>query len=552
MSNSPRLLILGIDGATFDTVEPWAAAGYLPTLARLMSEGASGPLRAWPNMNSAAAWTSMITGYNPGQHGVYGFGSAVLRGKQHWTPTTGSSRQKETFWNRLSDDGDSVGVVNVPISYPADPVNGFMLAGMDTPSIRSRGFCHPPDLAEELGRQKIEYRLDVPNLGVLSQKDPDRGVRLAREMVDQRAAAIGYLMTSRPWDMLMGVFVVTDRLQHYYWPDEGAPLDGPEWAAIRDIYCRLDTLIGELIDRVEPPCNVLIVSDHGFGPTRLAPKCLNQLFEKLGLLRFTEGKGSLAGQLLGTGLDLGRRMIPQIWQRSLAAALPRLYTRAVNEKRVSNIDWSRTRAFATLHGRTVHLDLGGWQEEAPADPTEYDSLRDRVRSILLGLRNPESGRNMVKAVHDREDLYHGPRLRDAGDLIIEWNEDECGDSLLYEENGEEYLLQVDPRFRPEVRWKADHRPEGIFIAHGPSIRSGAKTPCAIYDVAPTALYLRGKRVPSAMDGSVIKEMFEADYLAAHPIDTVDEDPSDRSNDRNLSAEDRRLIEERLRGLGYIE
>jgi predicted AlkP superfamily phosphohydrolase/phosphomutase len=82
--STPRLLIIGIDGATFDLVEPWAEAGYLPTLSHLMAEGAHGPLRAWPNMNSAAAWTSMVTGYNPGQHGVYGFGRTVLRGQQVW------------------------------------------------------------------------------------------------------------------------------------------------------------------------------------------------------------------------------------------------------------------------------------------------------------------------------------------------------------------------------------------------------------------------------------------------------------------------------------
>jgi predicted AlkP superfamily phosphohydrolase/phosphomutase len=251
--STPRLLIIGIDGATFDLVEPWAEAGYLPTLSRLMKEGTHGPLLAWPNMNSAAAWTSMVTGYNPGQHGIYGFGRAVLRGKQAWRPTTGASRRKEAFWTRLSAAGDRVGVVNVPISFPADPVNGFMLAGMDTPSVYSRGFSHPPDLADDLRRQGIDYLLDVPNLGVLSKRDPSRGARLAREMVDVRAETIRYLMMSRPWDMLMAVFVVTDRLQHHYWPQEDTPLDAPEWAPIRDIYSRIDAEIAELIDRVDGP-----------------------------------------------------------------------------------------------------------------------------------------------------------------------------------------------------------------------------------------------------------------------------------------------------------
>ncbi|UCC63889.1 MAG: alkaline phosphatase family protein [Anaerolineae bacterium] len=154
--NTPRTLIIGLDGATFDLIEPWARAGHLPALARLMAQGVHGPLRAWPNMNSAVAWSSMLTGYNPGEHGIYDFGRAPLQRADTWRPTTAADRRKDPFWRLLSAAGQRMGVINVPISYPADPVNGFMLAGMDTPGLHSSGFAHPVDLRDELRRQGID------------------------------------------------------------------------------------------------------------------------------------------------------------------------------------------------------------------------------------------------------------------------------------------------------------------------------------------------------------------------------------------------------------
>src|ERR1043166_9161730 len=107
--NKPRTLIIGLDGATFDLIEPLVRAGHLPALARLMTHGVHGSLQAWPNMNSAAAWSSMVTGYNPGQHGVYDFGHAPQQRGHGWHPTTATCRRKDPFWRLLSAAGQRVG-----------------------------------------------------------------------------------------------------------------------------------------------------------------------------------------------------------------------------------------------------------------------------------------------------------------------------------------------------------------------------------------------------------------------------------------------------------
>ena len=149
-------------------------AGFLPTFANLMSQGVHGPLKAWPNLNSAAAWSSIVTGYNPGMHGVHDFGSAPPQRGYAWHPMTALDRKKDPFWRLLSAKGKRVTIINVPISYPADPINGYMLAGMDTPGLSSHGFAHPPELRDEISRQGIDYIIDVPNLGDLSRKHPDQ------------------------------------------------------------------------------------------------------------------------------------------------------------------------------------------------------------------------------------------------------------------------------------------------------------------------------------------------------------------------------------------
>ncbi|MFH1144262.1 MAG: alkaline phosphatase family protein, partial [Candidatus Eisenbacteria bacterium] len=552
-AGAPRVLVLGIDGATFDLITPFAKLGCLPVLSRLMAEGAHGPLLAWPNMNSAAAWTSMVTGYNPGQHSVYEFGGAVPGTLQDWTPVTGAARRKEAFWSRLSAAGVRVGVINVPISFPADPINGFMLAGMDAPTVRSRGFAHPPELVDELRRRGIDYRIDIPDLGALSKRDPRRGMQLAREMIDARARTIRALLDSHPWEAAMAVFVESDRLQHYYWPREGSALDSPAWKPIRELYVQLDGVLGDLLERVGERCTVLVVSDHGFGPTWGATRCLNPLFARLGLLQFHRGAGPLGGRIAGTCLDWGRRLIPQAWQRQLSMSFPRLHARAVSERNVSAVDWPETVAFASPHGRSVHVAPGGWKLERPCEAAGYEALRERVRSILQNVRDPETNRPLVRAAHRREELYHGPHLEAAPDLIVEWDYDACGDALCYEHGADRIVVRPDRKTGQRVRWRAEHRPEGIFIAHGPGIRKGAQIRCAIYDVAPTILYLQDQPIPSDMDGQVIADIFDPERLAARPVQIVEAGAGDGGpGGPDLSEAERGQIVGRLRDLGYIE
>jgi predicted AlkP superfamily phosphohydrolase/phosphomutase len=466
---------------------------------------------------------------------------------------TALDRKKDPFWRLLSAKGKRVTIINVPISYPADPINGFMLAGMDTPGLSSHGFAHPLELRDELGRQGIGYIIDVPNLGHLSRKHPDQLPIEVKKMVEARSRTILYLM-EKPWDAFMAVFVATDRVQHYYWPKGEFSLEKNEWAPIRETYQLIDSFLGEVLTRMDKDTTLLLVSDHGFGSMLGANRLLNHLFAKLGILYFRQGPNRLQGRLLKTLLLFGRRYIPYRLQYPLARTFRGLHIQAVSENMFAGIDWSRTQAFASPHGGQVFINLKGRQPEGIVSPEDYHSLRKKIQGILQELIDPTNGIHLIKDVHLREDVFRGPYSDPAGDLVVEWNIEAIGNDLGSPslENQVSVSLSKDLRFFQG--WTGTHRPFGIFLAYGPQIKKGETISTATqYDITPTLLYLQGHPIPNDMDGKVLTDIFAEDHLNRRPIQYSEpQDIQWKTTAGELDAEETRMIEERLRGLGYIE
>jgi predicted AlkP superfamily phosphohydrolase/phosphomutase len=528
-------------------------AGDLPTINRLRSEGVSGVLQSWPNTNSAAAWSSMITGYNSGQHGIYHFADAIIRRGGSWHPVTGADRKKDPFWRILSDAGQQVGVINVPITYPADKVNGFMLAGMDTPGIHSSGFAHPPGLREELKRHGIDYRIDVANLGPASKRDPHRLPPNVQQMIEARGRTILHLMRTRKWDALMAVFVATDRVQHYFWPGNLETVDDPGWAPIRRVYQQIDSIVGQVMEAAGPEATILLVSDHGFGPERPAKSLVNKLLEGAGLLRYRKRQSGLTGRVIKQLLVTGRLVIPEVFQDRLARAMPGLHLRAVNEHRFSGIDWPSTCAFAGPHGGRVWLNLEGREQEGIVAQSDYDRVREEVRSLLLSITDEASGNPVVTAVHRREEIYRGPYRDAAADLLIRWNYQTLGNTLCANANGKRIVVRADGAPGSVNQWSGTHRPEGILVAWGPGIRRRATIEGAtLCDIAPTVLYLQHQPIPEDMDGKVLTAIFEDTVCSERPVRFCRPGPGQQPAAPGLDSSEARELEDRLRGLGYIE
>ena len=515
-----------------------------------MEQGAHGVLQAHPNMNSASAWSSIVTGCNPGKHGVFDFGDALRTHNATWHPTTALDRHRDPFWRILSRAGQAVDVANVPISFPADPVNGYMISGMDAPDLESVNAAYPPGLIQSLRAAGIEYILDVPNLKETQRRDPYRLPAMVRAMVEARTRTCLHFMDQHAWDAMMAVYVATDRMQHVFWGARDDLAD-PTWSPLRELYVLLDAHLNRLIERAGENTTVLIISDHGFGRNSPDKLQLNPLFEQLGWLKHRPVNASVQGQLLKNFLAYGRRYLPPHLQSYLAARYPRWHQRALSQRHLGNLDWGHTLIFHP-GGESVFVNLEGRGPHGIVSLDQYNSVCEKARALILQVTDPVSGKPLAKQVYRRNEVYHGDFVDRAPDLVIEWDARSAPHGMRWD-GGAEPLI-IPPRPANRNSWSGTHRSEGIFIAQGPHIRRNAQIDRVLqYDIAPTLLYLQGIPVPSDLDGRVLTELFEPAYLQEHPISNAGPvDVTATAATGELSEQDAALIETRLRDLGYIE
>src|SRR6266850_3681910 len=211
-----KIVMLGLDGATFDLILPWVQAGKLPHLARLLNTGIAGTLRSTIPPMSPPAWNSFMTGTNPGKHGIYDFtGRTSHSYETHFI--NASWRRAPTLWRHLSQAGKRVAVLSVPFTYPPEKVNGLMVSGMDAPGVAGlvdRSATYPPDLYDDINRNIGDYPMG-PNL--FAYTDPGEMVDAALRTIDKKTAAARYLYKQEEWDFFMLVLGETDAASHRFW-----------------------------------------------------------------------------------------------------------------------------------------------------------------------------------------------------------------------------------------------------------------------------------------------------------------------------------------------
>ncbi len=536
-----RLLTIGLDGVTFDLIEPWVAAGHLPNLARLMAQGAWGRLQSTIPAHSAPAWATFATGLLPGNHGVYYF-LGPSRDQHYFRPVSAETIRGRRFWELASDQGCTVGVVNVPLTYPLRPVkNGYTIAGLFAPDAASA--FSSPELYQEVQAHCGGYVVEADKRG-------DRRTYLA-DMMDgmrRRCRAAEYLMEHHSVDLFVVVFRMIDSIMHYYWADmdPGHPLR-PRLGkalipnAILDAYRLLDEAVGRLAERAGPETTVILMSDHGFR-AEYKRFSVNKWLRELGLLTLRRGRGTLptlAGQTIKRlGLTkLAKRALQRMtggsWQAAVWGA----------------VDWSGTKVVYGP-GPAFYVNLQGRDAQGIVPLSEYEALRERLITEFKAVRDPENGLPVVAEVYRREEIYQGEAVDSAPDLIPEpaeyLNE---GRRWGY---GFERLPSAPRLFDLADRYAGDHAQEGIFIAAGPHVLARPGTRVHIADLAPTSLYALGLAVPRAMDGQVRTELFDPAYVEAHPLRYAEiELHPDGKAGPAMPEEDEAMVAARLRDLGYL-
>jgi predicted AlkP superfamily phosphohydrolase/phosphomutase len=564
--NSGKVLVIGLDGATFDLMKPWAAEGYLPTLAGLMEEGAHAPLRSVMQPISPQAWSSFLTGKNPGKHGVFGFTSERIEGKYSWRPCTSRTRRGAALWDILGSHKLRSGFFFVPLTYPPPAIDGVLIGGLGTPGPRSQ-FTYPPELKERLAATSGLERILEP---AITGRTAVQYVRDLLESIEWQTQIVTTLMKAEDLDLTVVVYGQSDRAQHFFWkqmddtypghdPNEPAETRG----AIKAIYQKLDQAIAEFRQLVSPETTVIVMSDHGAGPY-YRDFYLNNWLAQEGLLSYRQGTDLFTSNLVPRA---GRNAVR--WARRALPRQVRGYLRPIvqggslsglwatmNSPDTLGIDWEHTKVYSVGAYGNLMLNQRGREPLGTVEPgSESTQLLAELTRKLLALEDPETGKPVVEAVYHPEDLFQGPYVDNAPDLLLQLR-----DGAYHVKPGSVAksgdIFGLTNRFKSvPLDHSGIHRLYGVMLAYGPAIRNGTEmTDVEIIDLAPTILHLLGLPIPDDMDGKVLTEMLNAAYQASHPLHHVEapsETISGEDQSDGYSAEEAAEIEERLKSLGYL-
>ncbi len=550
-----KVLVIGLDGVTFDLLGPWIEAGELPNLQRLMQQGAWGELRSTLPPISSSSWSSFATGVNPGKHGLVDF---VFPGADSYKVSmiNATSRRTRALWNWLNDAGYKVGMLGIPTTYPTEPVDGFMISGFLSPGPES-DWAYPPQLKTELVEELGEFLLS-PNERYRSTSRLDDFLGDLRASVENRTQAALYLMRNKPWDVFAVVYWDTDMVQHETWRllDPNHPLHDPQEAEdhreqILAFHRKVDADVGRLLAEVDSDTLVIAMSDHGFGPVH-SFFLTNNWLASLGLLRFKRRPATAVKRLLFRlgytplnvfrivkALGMGKLRKEMRFQQQ-AGLMNRLFLS------FDDVDWAQTKAFSIGSFGQVYINLVGVRSEGIVQPgSQYEDLRDHIRQDALNLQDPRTGEPLVERVYCREEIYNGPYISRTPDLIVVprgWQYMAFG----HADFGSNKLVE------PIVGLSGHHRPDGVVILSGAGVKPGLRLENAnIMDLTPTILHAMGLDVPQDLDGRVLSEAFAASAPAARPVEYSEASvykECDASPD--LSDQEMEEVQEKLRGWGY--
>jgi predicted AlkP superfamily phosphohydrolase/phosphomutase len=541
-----RAYVIGFDGATWRFIRPLVERGEMPNFQRLMAEGSYGDLMSTVPFQSAAAWVTFMTGKNSGKHGVYMFQDYDAL-SYSYVGRTANSRyfSGQTIFDVVGRMGGTVTCVRVPMTHPAWPINGRMVSGFPTPGNTPESF-YPPELREELGSSAQPEQSDFRDLSTEQQ-----AATLGAQM-EHLSELVSRLM-EKEHDLFMVVHRISDEVHHFFigFVDPRTPAYDAEKAAryghlVDHFYRKMDETLGETLDRLGPEDTIFVISDHGGNITPPRQLNLNVWLAQQGLLTPRSETKSLKARAYA----LNQKLLPAPLRSALRRRAPRAVRGELQQawQGLQQIDFASTQAYhfpmkcPPLAG--IVINLRGRQEQGVVAPEEeYEVLRERIMHDLSELRDPHTGDQVVLRVFKREDLYQGPFVDRAPDIVVWCNE-------LYKEGP----LAVGPiigeaPYDELVQVPGSHDEKGIFLAMGPGIARGRVLEGArLIDVPPTILHAMELPVPSDMDGHVLSELFtERDRVVA----SVDLALTRQTEESFLSEDEERQIKEKLKGWGYL-
>jgi predicted AlkP superfamily phosphohydrolase/phosphomutase len=533
-----KVLMIGLDGATFSLLNPLMDEGVMPFLKELMGRGVHADLMSTQNPLTPPAWVSMVTGRSPDVHGIFDFLRPQPEGDMVFLKVNDSRYIRcETLWSMASRQGRRVTSLNFFGMAPPFPVDGYMIAGF-VPWKYLRSATHPPSFYDRLKTiPDLEYR----HLGMaiseekkciqgLEDAEFEEWIRLQGDRDGAWVGLLAHLMRTDPTELTAMVLDGPDKIQHLFWRFLDRELydrNPTQWDThIRelclDYYRALDGRIKRLVELAGPETNIVMTSDHGFGATT----------EVVYVNEWLAANGYLA------------------WTGHAAADGSRKLTLDKIKDHTTNIDWPNTKAYSvTPSSNAIYLKRDTGDGRGVKD-SEYPDFCRALRERLLAWRDPANGEqvfveaylNEKKMAGAKDAIDYGPditlRLRDGGFVSIV----RSGGDII----------------RPREKADGTHRPNGIFIAQGPDIEGEGERLAAldILDITPLLLHLAGLPVPTDLEGRVPTEIFTSESLSRNPVKVsgatqrLEEDGGEPKKD--VSDEEKEALIAQMKVLGYMD
>jgi|GEM_PF-816923 len=532
-----RVWILGWDGADPGLIARWVDAGHLPHLRSLTAAGGYlGPLEGVTPPVTFPAWTTCVTGVNPGRHGIPDF-TFIPPGTRTLRFLTGADRLVPAAWDYLSESGARCAVLGVPATWPATPLNGVMIAGFDSPlgGAVARSHVYPETLLDRARAWRYadadEHFTDRPGWHHRFAR------HLARRLEDKCRVALD-ILEDEPWDFFMCVLGEADAASHHCWMfmDPASPRFQPDETlstVILRMYRQLDVFLGQVMKRADDETLIMVVSDHGFTGAGIHQASLNRFLESHGWLRRRAHPAARLKQALLRGT-------PARWRSALARWFPGKVMGLEALARFGGIDWRHTRAWSEelAYFPSVRLNVAGCD---PGGLIPSASRRDATLELCSLLETWEP----VKRAIPQWEVYDGPAADRAPDILIEPAEINGYPWVFGRWHGGDATRILDPSAFAggrEQGFNGVHR-NPAFLAMNARCRRA--TP-RLTDITPTILDALGHAVPD-LEGSSLLSAVGQDPDTPRGLF-----PATRDTRRFLTPEEETELEERLRRMGYLE
>lgn len=540
-----KTLFVGLDGATFTVLDTLVAdlpgeGVTMPFMKRFLDGGARCTLRSTPNPLTPPAWTSIMTGRSPGNHGVYDFIRAEEKGDEvYFTLYDSRDIATETIWSIATRHGKKVVALNFPLTAPPRQNSGICVPGF-VPWKHLRRNVAPSGLIDRLkaidgfNPKELAWDFDLEKQAMekLSQTETERWVKYHLPREEQWFRIAEHLMGTEQPDLMAVMFDGTDKIQHQAWRflDPRLPRDTwGEWEHSMRRVClayfrALDSYIERLVKLAGEDCRVFMASDHGFTAS-------NEVFR---INSFLHEKGYLEWA------DYGDDKIAERRSNSNFAA----------------VDWKQTLAYCrTPSSNGIYIRVAARPGAVGIAPEEYTAFRDRIIADLEALTDAATGERIVTQILKREDVFAGDFTDEAPDL-----------TLVLRDFGFVSIRNLQPTIMKREEITGTHHPDGIMLANGVGIATNVELERRnIVDVASTLLYSLELAVPEDFEGEVPAAMFQPGYFKTHPVrigePTVQaasagmakpEFKAGALDDAEMDEAEKERILEQLQMLGYME